>query len=345
MFFKIIYGSIIALIISSIALILILLSYLFNANNYIINLSKNIMFNIMSWFYIKGCESPILYTGKYKKTNKIDVIIGNHITNFDFALCISLIRQHDNRNIYIIYQRELIFLPILGSFGTINDIGLYFKNLKNSKKNIINSINNIKEGVLIIMPEGVIKSNKFIEKSIEFSKKNNLHVFNNLLYPRIKGLWLIYNTLKKQNKMGNIIDISIVIENFNKKQINMLDMLTKKFGNTYLNIKTLKINNNKINKYEDFKLWFIKKWELKDNILNNMLSFNKYNYIILKPKIEIKYYLLIIIIILLFLFLVLYTKGLYLLFSIIILYIIILINNKINFIEIYNFIKFMLNHK
>ena len=292
---KIVFSIILFIIILSLSQIFMLGSNIIGINEYAINLSKNIIFNIIPFFYIYGCSSPILYSGIYKKTNKVDIVICNHITNLDFGIVSSIIRKFDDRNIYVVYQKEVIYIPYLGSFSSKKDIGMHFNKADKNIDNIKTILSYIENGIILIMPEGNVSSTKLKIKSNNYCSTNNLHIFKNTLYPKIKGLWTIYITLTEMNKMGNIIDMSIVIENFYKKQITILDLLTKDFGNTFVKIVTLEKTN--LNNYIDFKKWFISKWIIKDEILETMLI-NKYN--ILYPVKNTKYYAFLIYIIILF---------------------------------------------
>ena len=312
---KISYSIILFIIILSLSQIFILGSNIICMNEATIIISKNVMFNILPFFYIHGCNSSIFYTGIYKKTNRVDIVICNHITNLDFAICSSIIRKFDNRDIYVVYQKEVIYIPYCGSFGSNKDIGLHFNKMEKNINSLTKIINTIECGIIIIMPEGNVSSTKLRKKSDIYCNKNNLHIFRNILYPKTKGLWIICSVLLNRNKMGNIIDMSIVIENFYKKQITIYDLLTKEFGNTFVNINTIEVCDISYNIYSNFKEWFIQKWIHKDSTLNTMLYSKKYIYKKLYPIMNIKYYILIIFLIILFLGLTLYTHGLFIIIS------------------------------
>ena len=205
-----------------------------------------------------------------------------------------------------------------------------------------NIIKNITNGVIVIMPEGIISSEKVRIKSDEYCNINKLPIFKNLLYPKKKGLWILCNILTKMKKMVNIIDISIIINNFYKKQITIKDLLLKNYGNTYLSIRNIHQDKKNLFNYNEFKKWLINVWTTKDNIIETMLSENKYTYKLLKPPLQIYNYLFILFMIILFFYLIILTRGLYFIISIIILYIVIIIKYKSNIKNIFKFIKYLL---
>ena len=58
-----------------------------------------------------------------------------------------------------------------------------------------------------------------LKEGNEFSKKNNLPIYENLMVPKSKGLWFIIKHLKKLNKLGRIWDATIILSKFIKKSI------------------------------------------------------------------------------------------------------------------------------
>ena len=102
----------------------------------------------------------------------------------------------------------------------------------------------------------------------------------------------------------------------------MKDLLTKPLGKTFSVIRTYDIPTKYLNDYEKFKKWFLKLWQKKDNILDNMLNPNKYDYDILKPELKSKDYMIIIVMITLFIYLTMHSNGLFLPLSFLLSYII-----------------------
>jgi 1-acyl-sn-glycerol-3-phosphate acyltransferase len=276
---------------------------------------KNICIDIFPSIYQNGMNSTIYFTGKYEKSNKIDIIISNHISTVDYLIYLSLIKQYDNRDIYFLAKKELVFTPGIGTiFYFNNDIKLS-RNIDNDKDNIINTIQKIKNtnrsSVILILPEGTRYSEKKYKESVEYSQKNNLHKFKNLLYPKMKGLWLIYKSLVDMDSMGNIIDISVLIENIRNKNGYLKNILTKKLGNTMSVFSSYTPPTN-LDNYGDFKNWFIDVWKIKDNTLNNMLTVNDI-HIYKKIDSSIKYsnYILLVLVITMTLYFIYATNFIY----------------------------------
>lgn len=272
------------------------------------DLAKNILYSIVPYIYTYGLGSVIKYNGEYKSTNKVDIVITNHTTALDFAIYISLIRLFDHRNIYFIMKKSVMFVPGGGFILTpSSDIKLNRK-LEDDQDNIINTIKQINDGIIILLPEGTRYSPSKHADAIKYSTDNNLPIFNNTLYPKMKGLWLICNVLNDTNKLGNIIDITYEIDKFKNKQISTLDLIKNKLGDTKCIITSYTVPINNITDYVRFKAWFLTVWIQKDNYLDDM---NKYKYKDLVPEMKSYDYMILIIIGTLFIYLTTHTNGLF----------------------------------
>jgi len=289
-------------------------------------ISKNILCDLLPSIYQNGFDSPIYYSGDYIKTDKIDIMIGNHINMIDFTIFVSIIKQFDNRDIYLVLKKEIMFIPGAGFIvGTAPDIKMNRK-YDDDKNNITNTLKKIKNGIIIIMPEGSRYTNDKKLLSQQYSIDNNLHVFNNILYPKMKGLWLISKSLADMNKLGNIIDITIMMENYKGRECSTSDIFTKTIGNTFGIISSYNIKNSE---YDTFKLWFLEKWKIKDSILDNMLSEkDEYTYKKLETSIPMSSYMLLLLVASVFIYLMSISKGLFLPISLVITYIITTIKFK-----------------
>lgn len=239
-------------------------------------LVKEILFYLASVLYEN--ISPIYYSGNYIKSNKVDIVMCNHYIWGDAISCVSVIKKFDNRNIYSLYSNHLLLAPCIGllTFDS-NDINLT-KNIKYDEGNIIKSLDKIDSGIILIFPEGHIYTNSQYSKSVKYSRQYNLPVLKSLLLPRTKGMFLIYNYLMKNNKMGNIIDMTGMNSNFNiKKSYNRVyavkNMMFSNYNDTYYHIRTYN-NLYQISNYDNFKEWLINIWVEKDKILDIMPTNN-----------------------------------------------------------------------
>lgn len=303
----------------SITQTLLLGSILIGMNKECGNIIKNVIFSLMPLIYTYCFKSPIHYNAKYNPSDKVDILISNHTTTIDFAIYVSILREFDSRDIYFVLKRDIIFIPGGGfTFCVGQDIKLNRK-LEDDQSNIINSVKNIKNGIIIIMPEGTRFTPEKQKLAQEYSKENNYPVFKNTLFPKMKGLYLISKILNENNKLGRIIDFSTMVENFHLKTARMKDLLTKQLGNTYSVVRTYDIPIKYLDDYDKFKKWFLKIWQKKDNILDNI---NKYKYDIVNPQIKSYNYMIVFVMITLFIYLTTHTNGLYLPLSFVVSYII-----------------------
>jgi len=294
---------------------LLLGSFLLNKNAYTSDIIKDILKNMLPFLYKHGLNSNILYEGTYNKTNKIDIIICNHINSIDFIVCLAIMALFDDRPWYIMFRKQFILIPGVGFLLEMgNDIKLN-RNLDDDKENINYKINKINEGVIIMMPEGTRCSSERLEKSKQYSRDNNLKVYNNILYPKMKGLYLIANILKNNGKLGNIIDLTMQIENLVNIHEFTKMMFVKKIGRTFclINSYTIPTDNNILDNYDMFKDWFISNiWDKKDLLLDNIQNTQIHNYKEINPQIKDYNYFIIIVLITLFIYLSTHLYGIFL---------------------------------
>ena len=231
------------------------------------SLFYNEWINLLPIFYKNIFNSNIYKTGDFITTNKIDIVVCNHINRIDSLIISSIIKNNTTKNIYPVIQKEITKIPIIGSFHPACIV--IDRNLELDKHIIINFLKNINNCVLIIYPEGTRLNENNFKKSQQYCDDNNLKKYDNLLYPKMKGLDLIINELNNSNKMGNLIDITIKVKKELKFKTGYFDFIKYNVGNLYYNVNTYKVNNNIFNNYELFKKWFIMIWDKKEDYLNN----------------------------------------------------------------------------
>jgi 1-acyl-sn-glycerol-3-phosphate acyltransferase len=333
MIVKIIGFIIVFIVLISLSQTLLLGSLLIGKYNECTSMIKNIGVNILEIVYTYCFKSTIHYNAQYNPSDKVDILISNHTTTMDFIVYLSLLRQFDNRDFYFVLKRDVIFVPGGGfSLCVGPDIKLNRK-LEDDHKNIVHSVKKMKSGIIIIMPEGTRFTPEKQKLAQQYSKDNNYPIFKNTLFPKMKGIYLIAKILNENNKLGKIIDFSTIIENYHLKTGYMTDLFKKPLGNTYSVIRTYNIPTNKLNDYNIFKKWFIKLWQKKDNILDNMR--NTLDYKILKPELKSYNYMIIIVIITLFMYLTMHSNMMYLPLSFLTSYII----TAVYYFKIKNFSK------
>ena len=321
MILKIVGFIVIFIVLLSMTQTLLLGSVLIGMNKQCTTMVKNIIISIMPLIYTKCFNSPIHYNAQYNPSDKVDILISNHTITMDFAIYLSILRQFDNRDVYFVLKRDVIFIPGGGFTLCVGpDIKLNRK-LEDDQENIINSVKKMKSGIVIIMPEGTRFTPEKQKLAQEYSKENNYPVFKNTLFPKMKGIYLISKILNENNKLGRIIDFSTMVENFHLKTARMKDLLTKPLGNTYSVIRTYDIPVKYLDDYDKFKKWFLKIWKKKDNILDNINN-NKYKYDILKAELKSHDYMIIFVMITLFIYLTIHSNGLFLPLSFVTSYII-----------------------
>jgi 1-acyl-sn-glycerol-3-phosphate acyltransferase len=280
------------------------------------NISNDVLMNLIDILlpiYKYSFNSNVYTAGNYIKSNKIDIVVMNHINTLDFIPHLSTIRHYDKRKIYFIAKKQITNIPIFGDYFIGDNTLLLERSFEKDKDNIKKFVEKINSGIIYIYPEGTRFNLKKLKKAQEYSEKNNLHKFNNSLYPKMKGLYTITNILHENNKMGNIISITGVVENFINKNAYIKTIITKKLGNTYTMIYTYKTPH--IKKYEEFKEWFLNVWHIKNM---NIENYNNFEYNEIEPKVNTSIYILSLFVLFLFFYLIKKTKGIYIIAGIII---------------------------
>ncbi len=281
--------------------------------------NKNHNIDLINLSHIYGFNQKLYKTGEFKSSDKIDIIISNHLDFSDFMYVTILLKLINNKQIHFVLAKDLLF-KICHS-GLITHYSDYFfvnRDYDKDKNLIEDTIKNINNGVIIIYPEGATFNEKYNKISVKFCKENNLKPFNNLIYPKAKGLWLIINLLKKQNKLGNLIDLTIVLDKIKERTNICPDYLRSltplksedyNLGDIYYMIKTYNLNKY-IDNYDIFKNFLINIWRKKDKLLegNNYKNFDYQEIKYEKNKI-IKTLLFALIKICIFIYLVIKTKG------------------------------------
>ena len=308
---KIVAFIVLFVLIISISQTICLGSYLFGKKEQGANIAKDIIISFLPYIYTYGFDSKILYDGIYNASNKVDIVISNHINTIDFAIYLSLIRLFDSRPIYFLFKKSILFIPGTGFIlGSGKDIKMNRK-MEDDEENINNSISKIKEGIIILMPEGTRFTPERFREAQKYSKDNNLPVFKNTLFPKMKGIYTISNILKKNNVLGNIIDFTIQVENFKHKKCYMDKLMAEKLGNTLSIINTYNIPDKVLDNYDIFKNWFLNKiWIKKDSILETINDAKLNNYKELVPNMKGYEYFILIICFTLFFYFALHTNGL-----------------------------------
>lgn len=236
--------------------------------DFMVKIIKNVFQNLVMYMIKYGFEPNIYYNGEIKlEENKVNILISNHIGSIDGFMLLTILKYFNIDNWNVVGKKELIYLPGIGTlfmFG--KDIKLE-RNWELDKITIEKQLNNINDGILIIFPEGTRFEPTKHKEGQQFSIENNLPIYDNLLVPKSKGLMTICNHLKKNNKLGKIIDLSFILPSFLGKSANMNDLLKKEMGNVYLMIRDLNYDNG------DFKEWLLNEWKIKDNLITNYRDF------------------------------------------------------------------------
>ncbi len=212
--------------------------------------------------------------------DKIDVIVCNHTSILDFLLVMSYLEEFEIDSYNFVFKNEILYTP---GFGFIMyscpDIKLN-RNWEQDKETLGKQLDKIKSNgkkqVIIIFPEGTRLTETKLKEGQDFSKLNNLPVFDNLMVPKSKGLWFILNHLSETGNLGRIWDVTFILPNYIQKSIKTTDIFTKPIGDVNTIWREVSLNSNFSNP-DDFKKWLMNLWVTKDSFIkhHNKLVFNQ----------------------------------------------------------------------
>jgi len=248
---------------------LVLPSVALNKEKEMTRLLKEIFQSMVNFNLKYAFGADMYYKNEIKvEPNKINILTCNHVCTVDWEFVLGLLNELKLSNYSLVGKKSLIYVPGFGfSFLYGDDIKLS-RNWETDQVSLDKQLEEITDGLIIIFPEGTrFEINKQLEGR-EFSKKNNLPIYNNLLVPKSKGLWTICNKLKKLNKLGEINDLTIIMDNFRNQNAFFFDLINKPIGKVFVYNRRLILPDN-IEQNDVFKTWLLEKWAEKDIIIDN----------------------------------------------------------------------------
>jgi lysocardiolipin and lysophospholipid acyltransferase len=225
-------------------------------------------FQIISSYVIEyGFNPKIFYNKKIILTpGKIDILIANHNNIIDGFLIIHILKHMGITKWACIGKKEIMYVPGIGLNFLFDDHIKLSRKWEEDKLKLEKQLDYIKEGLIIIFPEGTRFTIDKWKEGQKYSRDNNYPIYDNLLVPKTKGLLTMLNYLKKNNKFGKIFDLSIVYEKFHKSEATNLNILGK-LEDIYLITRELDINID-TNLENNFKPWLLNIWKEKDILFN-----------------------------------------------------------------------------
>lgn len=212
-------------------------------------------------------------TGELEKTNKVNILLANHNSTIDFAIICGMMYKYNIEDFYFIFKNSIMKVPILGDILK-DDINIK-RNWDSDKVNIVEQIKKIEKGFIIIYPEGTRFSLKKHKESKIFSVQNKLPIFNYTLCPRVKGSHLIFSLLFELNKLGKIIDMTIIFSKFVNKELYLNKVLTcKELGCLEIIFREIGFDKNDLI-YENFKNKIFMIWLQKNILIDKIYQSNK----------------------------------------------------------------------
>lgn len=256
---------------------------LFNKENNILLLTKILGQSLVKMLCIAGLNAKFYLCRTEQKIkekmnediSKIDIIISNHTFTLDYFMIFCILKKYKIINFYGLIGTTVKNVPGAGLFMYLDDNIEINRNWDLDKDIITSQLDNIKindkKQVIILFPEGHRMSEIKLQEAKQFSLEKNIHKYNNLLVPKIKGLYTIVNHLNKSGRLGNIWDFSLIFPKYLQKEASTIDVIKNSIGKVYVNIRTVDIKPNE--NYEEFKENIYNIWKIKDEIITNYKLF------------------------------------------------------------------------
>jgi 1-acyl-sn-glycerol-3-phosphate acyltransferase len=228
-----------------------------------------------------------------ENTDKIDIILANHVSTIDFMLITSYLNCFNIDGFNFVLRDGLLYYPGFGFLLYGNSDIKVKRKWEEDKNTITTQIDKIrldsgKKQFIIIFCEGTRITEEKLVEGQQFSVQNDFPVYNNLLVPKSKGLQTIISYLNNSNKLGRVWDLSIIMPKFLGKACYINDIFDGKIGDVYTIFRELDLKPlNNI----DFKPWLLNVWKDKDDIISNYKS---YEYKKLEMNLKIMHFVYIL---------------------------------------------------
>lgn len=253
--------------------------------NLVFDMNTNVFNNYLNHkFNINTDSTKIL--NKLKNKKNVDILVVNHFSSIDFIIVFYLLNCVMRKDWILIQKKSLLYVPVINNMLSSERYISLNRDWEKDKGIIEKAFSKFESGIVIIFPEGTRFSPDNYAKSKKFCQENNLICNKKLLIPKVKGLFTIVNILKKNNRLGNIYDLSIVVpeimNNFTKTKYSYDKLFTTNLSESYHYIRELTLPDYYYD-YDTFKNWLYHQWNTKDLFLQNYKNY-KYKRLIGKAS-------------------------------------------------------------
>lgn len=202
------------------------------------------------------------------KTKDRLLVIANHPTVIDFMYLIHWAKLQDRMEELVFIAKDSVGnIPILGPHlhNTQCLISRDFEKDKDKITSFCERLNRRPRYILVIFPEGTTIDPDTRKKSVNFSAENGLDFFDNVLFPRHRGLDLILNSLN----IEQMLDLTIFYKDdpLNTKCNYEKDLLFDSYPRECLIIaKQIKLRKEHIQ--DDL----VRVWKKKESVLEQLIA-------------------------------------------------------------------------
>ena len=234
---------------------------------------------LVYYFLNRHFDTNIFFKGNNLENipGKVNVIILNHISTIDWLVFYCFMaKKYKIDNVHQILKDDLLWYPCIGEICHANNDIFIKRNWKDDENTIDKSLSKINSGFIIIFPEGTRFTKKKFESSQKYAKENNFVELENLLLPKSKGTWRIINSLNRDNKLGNLYDVTCIATKYRNTEMFLKEIFCEGTGDIYLDIRKVNYPSQYIlEDKNNFKLWLHNVWKQKDLLIKN---FDKAEY-------------------------------------------------------------------
>lgn len=260
---------ILTVIIQLILLVLfILFNKLFKKSNLIENCSNSVY--LLSK-YILGCNLDKIGENIMLKDKVL--VISNHPTILDFVYLVHWAKKYNRvKDLRFVAKDGIGKIPFVGKYIKQTQC-LISRDYEKDQNHIIDFCKRLsleKSYILVIFPEGTTIAPETKIKSKSFSLNNDKPVFDNVLYPRYRGLELLLRHLT----LEQVIDVTLFYNDDKKcyKCVYDMDFLFDSYPKHGI-ILDKEIQTGEI-KLENIEKLLEKNWRRKEKFMQKVLEFD-----------------------------------------------------------------------
>ncbi|KAK2721899.1 1-acyl-sn-glycerol-3-phosphate acyltransferase epsilon-like isoform X2 [Artemia franciscana] len=233
---------------------------------------------LVLFFYEHITGLKIYFSGDLECFKKEESILyfSNHQSTVDWVICNAVaIRQKSIGHLRYVMKYSLQALPLYGFYFYEHGC-IYVKRGSFKPRKMLQALDYLKhpkiKSWIVVFPEGTrfVPNHPAIEKSKKAAEDADLPVLRNLLTPRHKGSWLIFESM--QHSLDAVYNVTCIygstIQKNGRQKAPQLDGRCKE---VHINVKRVPIHDVPVNE-DEFRKWLHMLYYENDKLLDSFYN-------------------------------------------------------------------------